>query len=162
MKNLTKITSAVLIGSVLMSSSILANTQSQQTKNQYISTLNTPTTQVKHANFKNTMRLKKQYMKHKYKRNKWNLGLRHSLKLTQPQATTITRAALIMQGFKRLHVGDVKVFKGKKGFSGYLVEIKNKKNKTIRHVVVNANNGHIRPLGHQQFKRMKLLMQKQP
>ena len=74
----------------------------------------------------------------------WDLGLRHNLKLDKQDATIITRAALLVQGFKQYHVSAVQAKVTKRG-KIFLVDISNKKNKVIRKVVVSGRNGHIRP-----------------
>lgn len=96
------------------------------------------------------------------KRGLWNLGLKKSLKLTKPEAVTLTRAALIMKGFKKYQVGDIKPIMGNKTrVKAYIVEIKNQKNKVIKRVVVNANNGRIHPLKMKRHLKMHMKLMSQ-
>lgn len=103
---------------------------------------------------------------HQWKANKkrgpWNLGLKKSLKLTKPEAITLTRAALIMKGFKKYQVGDIKPIIGKNTrVKAYIVEIKNQKNKVIKRVVVNAKNGRIHPLKMKRHLKMHMKLMSQ-
>ena len=153
MKNTIKIATAVLISGAFLSTCIAAPNQQNQVMASHLGAQSTGNSNITQPRYAPQSRFKKQRINRRhrkacYRRSQptWDLGIRRGLKLTRPQATTITRAALIMQGFKRLHVGKVTPIAGKKRNRAYLVEIKNRKNATIRRVMVNAKNGRIRPL----------------
>jgi len=83
----------------------------------------------------------------------WNLGLKKNLKINKDQAITLTRAALIMQDHKHIHTGTVTTIVRKNGHQAYLITLQNKNNKIIQRVIVNAQNGTIKPF---KIKQQKL------
>lgn len=84
---------------------------------------------------------------HKGHHGPWNLGLhKKNKRLTQEDAKTITKAALLMKGKRNLQVGQITTKVSKRGTKFYLIKIINKKNKVVRTVVLNSKNGRIRPI----------------
>ena len=106
------------------------------------------------AHHKRPVAMKARYKKHHRRKQHgaWDLGLRHNLKLDKQDATIITRAALLVQGFKQYHVSAVQAKQTKRG-RVFLVDISNKKNKIIRKVIVSGRNGHIRPWFKKKHKK---------
>ncbi len=79
-------------------------------------------------------------------RGPWNLGLHHDKQLSENDARTITKAALLMRGRHNLNVGDVQTKMSKHGHKFYLISIVNTKNNVVSRVVLNSRDGHIHPL----------------
>jgi len=77
---------------------------------------------------------------------KWNLGLRQNKNLSATDARTITKAALLMEGKKQWHVGEVHAKKTKYGNTVYIVQIKNPKQPRVKMVALNSATGRIHPL----------------
>jgi len=84
----------------------------------------------------------------------WNLGLRYNKHLSEADARTITKAALLMHGRHHLRVGDMQTTLSKRGYKLYQMNIVNKKNKIVSRVVLNSRNGHIHPLHNNNKKNI--------
>jgi len=85
----------------------------------------------------------------------WDLGLSHNMKLNAKQARTIASAALLMEGYKQYHIGAIKQINSPRHKTLYLANIVNKKNKTVRRIIVNGSNGHIKPTNKTMKMRLR-------
>ncbi len=79
-------------------------------------------------------------------RSMWKLGMRHNKNLSEADARTITKAALLMRGKHDLDVGQIQSKVTRHNRKIYLINIVNSKNQVVRSVVLNSETGRIHTL----------------
>jgi len=83
----------------------------------------------------------------KYKRkHMWNLGLYRHKNLSEADAQTLVKAALLMRNRKDLQVGPISSKMSKRGVKLYVIQILNEQKNVVSTVVLNSNSGRIHPM----------------
>ena len=76
----------------------------------------------------------------------WNLGLRRNKNLSASEATTIVKAALLMQNRKDLKITNLQSKYNKHGRRVYFMALKNASNQVVSNIKINSATGRIKPL----------------